>query len=343
MLRVSKKGFLASAAFSLFTFSLLCVGATPAKAQPDDSVVTTEATSKTLMSAQQASGTTQSVYAVFDRLAFLAANPANAGSGFSSGEAGHGVNLWANPYYTHAHDTNLSTGYDSDTVGAFVGGDYKFTDRLTSGVMLGIDGTNINSKVNGGGSDSTGVTFAPYMRFSFNNTYSTDLTVGYTNSKSDNDRLATGTRVTGSSDTDRVFGALGANASFWQERWNFLARVGTVLSRDYRDSFTESNGTYVGRAETSFGQAQIGGTVGYYFASLRPWLSATYAYDYTRKLPDVAVGQVKPSDDRDQIVLGLGATVFNLGPLMGDLSVKQTVFKENYDNTQVGLTLSASF
>ncbi|MDX9690692.1 MAG: autotransporter outer membrane beta-barrel domain-containing protein [Alphaproteobacteria bacterium] len=311
------------------------------EADPNDTTLTS--TSSTLQPTVQATQTILATNAVFDRLASMNIGYPSDISGLSSGDEKMGVNLWAAPYLTFAKDTNSATAYDSDTQGIFFGADYKVAPRLTAGLMLGVDHTEVDSQVNGGGADTVGVTVAPYGRYMLNKTYAVDASMGYTNSSSDNDRIDAGTVVTGNSDVDRFFFSVGFNGNWWQDRWNFSGRVATSNSYDDSDAYTESNGTAVGSKSTSFGQVQVGGTASYYFENVRPWMSMTYAYDYNRKLPTVAATQQRPSDDRDQFVLGYGATLFNVGMVTADLSVKHTLFKEKYDNTNIGLSLSTSF
>lgn len=326
--------------------SLVLFTTTPSFAQQQQVAAndtTLLSTAETTMFSQQAASTMAATNAIMDRLAGMNFAPPSSPSGFSSGETALGINVWGNPFYTYAEDDNASTGYKSDTYGAFLGGDYALNKDYTVGLMFGFDDTETDSKVNGGGSDTFGFTVAPYARIILNKTYSVDATVGYTTSDSDNDRVATGVKIVGSSDTSRWFTGLGINGSYWHDRWNFLARAGTSLSFDDRDGFTESNGTRVAGDSSTFAQAQLGATAGYYFKNVRPWVSATYAYDYARELPKVATTQTSPSDDRDQVILGGGATVFGLGAVTGDVSVKHSLWKEKYDNTTVGLTLSTSF
>lgn len=300
-------------------------------------------TSVTVMGSQQAFHTTLAVNSVFDRLASLDGVADFGRTGIASGEITQNFSVWANPFYSHVLDSNVSTGYNGNTYGAFFGGDYKVTPAITAGLMLGVDNTHINSKVNGGGADTTGVTVAPYLRYKISKNYSADGTFGYTTSDSDNERFALGSRITGTSDTSRLFGSVGINGSFWQDRWNFVPRIGTTIASDHRDASTESDGTSIAKQDTSFGQAQVGLKTSYYLKKVAPWISMTYAYDYDRKLAAVATSQVKPKNDRDQLILGIGATVFGYGSVTGDLSVKQSVLKEKYDNTSVGFTVSAAF
>ncbi len=304
---------------------------------------TVTSTSSTLQPVMQSAQTVLATGVVFDRLASLDVGYPSNLSGVSSGDKSMGINAWAAPYLTFAKDKNTATAYDSETQGIFFGADYKVTDRWTAGLMLGVDHTEVDSKVNGGGADTIGVTVAPYGRYMINKNYAMDASIGYTNSSSDNDRIDAGTLVTGNSDVDRFFFSAGFNGNWWQDRWNFSGRLATSNSFDDSDAYTESNGTAVRSRTTSFGQMQVGGTVSYYFEKVRPWMSATYAYDYNRKLPVVGAGQPRPSDDRDQFVLGYGATLFNMGAVNADFGIKHTLFKSNYDNTNVGLSLSASF
>ncbi len=330
---------------SVLALGLLCVlpmNAYAAHHHDDDDTAVTS-TSSTLQPVMQSTQTVLATNAVFDRLASLDIGLPSGLSGLSSGDKTMGINAWASPYLTFAKDKNASTGYDSRTQGVFFGADYKLTSRWLAGLMIGVDHTDVNSKVNGGGADTIGVTVAPYARYTINQNYTADASIGYTNSSSDNDRIDSGARVTGNSDVDRLFFSAGVNGSWWKDRWNFSGRMATSNSFDDSDAYTESNGTAVKGRSTSFGQMQVGGTVSYYFEQVRPWMSVTYAYDYNRKLPTVAATQTRPSDDRDQFVLGYGATLFNVGVLNADFGVKHTLFKTKYENTNVGLSLSASF
>ncbi len=305
---------------------------------------TSWATARTTMFSRQAADTVRATDAVFDRLAFVNVSPPARKRGASAASRNTGAyNLWLSPFYAYTRDKNASTGYKGDTYGGFLGGDYVFNKSWAAGLMLGIDKTHLDSKVNGGGADAVTFTVAPYLRYAFSKTYSADVAFGFSSVDTDNDRLASGALVTGTSKTDRWFGALGANASYWQERWNFLFRAGTILSRDKRDAFTETDGTLVADEKASFGQAQLGGTLGYYFQHIRPWLSTFYTYDYSRKLPEVGLGQAEPDDGRSAVVLGLGTTVFGYGMFSGDLSVKQAFFKKNYDDVTVNLAINAAF
>lgn len=331
----------------LTVLGFLC--ATPANAQmivhhvSTDNDTTTTPSSTVLQSDFQRSQTLLTTNIIMDRLSMLGLADPYADVGISSGNEPRGISLWMNPYMIDAEDDNTATAYKSRTIGAFLGGDYKINDVFTAGLMLGVDRTDVDSGVNGGGSDTLGLTIAPYGRYMLNKNYSLDASIGYTNSNSENDRLAAGTWISSSSDLDRFFFSAGLNGNFWHNRWNFAGRLGTSNSHDKSDSYTESNGTVIDGRSTSFGQAQLGGTVSYYFTNIRPWMSLTYAYDYDRDLPTVAATQKKPSDDRDQVILGYGATLFNVGKVNANLSVRHALLKENYDNTNVGLTLSTSF
>lgn len=309
---------------------------------PDETTVLP--TSKTLQSVLQSASTVNTVSTIFDRLTYLNTEVPTGMTGMSSGEGYFdGVNVWTTPYVTYAQDTNTATAYESNTTGAFLGADTKIGDNWTAGLMLGFDHTEVDSGVNGGGSDSFGITVAPYGRYKIDPNYSVDASIGYTNSASDNDRIDAGTRITSSNDVDRLFMSVGLNSSHWHDRWNFTGRLATSVSYDDSGAYAESNNNAIGEQSTSFGQVQLGGTVSYYFEHVRPWLSMTYAYDYDRKLPQVGAAQVKPDDDRDQIMLGYGLTLFNLGKVTADFNVKHTLFKAKYDNTNIGLTFSSKF
>ena len=339
-----KTHLLSSSAFKAVAFLILgagCLLSSPAAAQMHGTEESE--TTATVMGSQQSIQTTNAVNAAFDRLSLLSVELPAAGSGVSSGEMLKGVNLWINPYYTHSKDTNASTAYDGNTYGAFFGGDYKMNEALTLGLMLGVDNTDIESKVNGGGSDSIGLTISPYARYALNKTYSADMSFGYTTSESDNERFTAGSRIAGTSDSSRWFGAVGVNGSYWYDRWNFIGRVGTSMAKDTRDAYRESDGTNVAEQTSSFGQFQMGVTAGYYMEKVRPWASLTYAYDYERKLAAVDPAQVKPDNDRDQFILGVGATLFGYDKFVGDLSVKQNISKNNNSNTTLGFTVSAAF
>lgn len=329
---------------ALGTFGLLC--AMPANAQMiviEDNDTTEAPSSTVLQSDFQQSQTLLATGAVVDHLFMMNTGTPPGDTGISTGDEPLGLNVWMTPYLVSAKDKNAATGYSSDTVGVFLGGDTKINDMLTAGLMLGIDSTDVDSKVNGGGTDMLGLTIAPYGRYTIDKNYSVDASIGYTNSNSDNARLASGTRVTSSSDLDRFFFSAGVNGNFWHDRWNFAGRLGTSNSHDKSGSYTESNGTVISGKSTSFGQLQLGGTASYYFENVRPWVSLTYSYDYNRDLPVVAASQPKPSDDRDQVILGYGATVFNFGQVNADLSIKHTLFKDKYNNTNAGITFSTSF
>jgi outer membrane autotransporter protein len=267
------------------------------------------------------------------------------GPGMSASSHAKGIGVWANVSYSNFDDDHPSTVLDGDTVSGFAGIDYQVLEHLILGVGIGYDTTDIDTTFNAGHTDTdaiTGLAYAvvlveqlPWLSFDFN--------AGYAGTDTDSSRRAAGVLITGSNDGSRVFGGANANASFWFDNFNLGGNVGWSGSRSSTDRFTESNGTIVPPSDVSSGQFRLGARASYYWPLAQPYVSVTYEYDNIRNQVDVGPGQLVPSDDADDVVVG-GGIPFNItARLSGGVDGSVVLGRDNLDSYTVSGNVRYSF
>ncbi len=265
------------------------------------------------------------------------------GSGVSAGDGNNGVTGFVSLSYNKAEDDFVTTAYDSDTTSFSLGGDKSINDKLTVGVSGGYSSTDTSTTFNSGGSDTTGWNLAPYLSYAINQNISFDASVGYSTSEADNKRVAAGTTITGTQDSNSKFLSLGANYSHWIENIGLSGNTGYTYSKSSSDAFTESNGTAIASSNSTFRQVHIGGQAMYYMENMMPSISLAWQKEVGKKRMTVGAGQAAPSNDSDEFVLGIGISFFGEGPLTGGINGSKTFSRDNFDSTSISANIAIAF
>ncbi|MCP4007980.1 MAG: autotransporter outer membrane beta-barrel domain-containing protein [Proteobacteria bacterium] len=233
-------------------------------------------------------------------------------SGMSAGDDTTFKNpgIWGSYAYSDFDNDFSRTKYDGDRNMIFFGADFAPRDNMVLGVAVGYEDTSIDTDFNQGDLDADGWTIAPYFGMILNETWSIDANLGYSDIDTDQDR-SNGT-ITSDFDTDRWFISANINGFTSYNKWLFSGRAGLLNAESDDDSFTETGvgGQNVDSNRTTLTQFNIGGEVGYAMGDFEPYVTATYNYDFHATDIKLTAGP-QPSNDDDDILLGVGFRYFN--------------------------------
>jgi hypothetical protein len=278
-----------------------------------------------------------------DEKAFASFAP--SGPGLSAAAEAQGIGLWANVAYSNYDDDLPSTAFDGDTITGFAGADYQVHDQLILGAGIGYENSDVDTAFNLGNSDTDGITGMAYVVILTQLPWlSFDFNAGYTGTDTDSRRITpAGALVTSSNDGHRVFGGGNANASFWFDNFNVGGNFGYVFSRSTTDRFIESNGTIVPTSDVSLAQIRVGARASYYWPLAQPYVSVTYEHDTVRNQVDVGAGQLVPSDDPDDVVVGGGVNFSITDQISGGIDGSVVLGRDNFDSFTVSGNIRYSF
>jgi uncharacterized protein with beta-barrel porin domain len=159
-----------------------------------------------------------------ERAALFAIDADRTGMAAGGGDGRLGV--WVSGGWSQIEDDLTSTAYDGNLYNGLVGADYQFNDRFLGGLALGYESANIDTTFNAGSIESDGFTIAPYAGYVLNRYLTVDVSGGYSFIDYDMDRTTGGTRVTGSTDSNRWFLGGNLNAYYAVNRVTLGGRVG---------------------------------------------------------------------------------------------------------------------
>lgn len=252
------------------------------------------------------------------------------------------LSIWASANYSEAESDFAPTAYKSETVGGSVGVDYILSDYVTLGAFLSYNDTDTNSSFNGGSADTQAITFGPYASFVVDDMFNIDASIAYTTSDIDNTRTVGAVVATGNQDGDSMFVSVGLNAMKWYDNIGVSGRLGWTYSDTDNDAYTDSLGTAFAATDSQLGQISLGGKVSYYGGGYMPYIGATYRYD---AISDnvTTVAPPSPANDKDEVQLEAGISLFGDGPLSGGISGNYTVLREEFDGWGVGGNISYRF
>ncbi len=263
--------------------------------------------------------------------------------GIPAGDSLEGkLSVWGSGAYSDSDDSFTTTRYDSETWSVSLGGDYALRDDLIVGLFGTWSDTDSDSSFNNGGSDSDGWSVGPYATYVLNEYLSVDLSFGYSLQDIDNHRRAGGTTITGSQDSRSWFVSTNVNGTYWIDNWGLGGRIGLIHSDADNDGYTDSAGAAINGTESEFTQMQFSGDVSYYIADvlgegwgLVPRVSLAYNNDVTFQEVKAAGTAVAPDNDRDEFLVGVGASLFGNGPLSFGFDVTKSFEREDFDSYSV--------
>lgn len=268
-------------------------------------------------------------------------------SGMSAGDATEGpLGVWGSITHTQSEDDFSSTAFDAKRNTLMVGVDMSPREDFVIGLAVGYEDSEIETKFNGGEADSDGFTFIAYGTKMIDDTFSIDVMGGISQIDIDQFRTLpnTATRVSSSTDADRLFFSGNLNASREYDNWFVTGRAGVLWASEGQEGFTESNGRVVGTQEFDIGQFRVGADAAYLTGSeWEPYGSLTLEYDYSREDIAVAAGNAQPSMDRSGATLGLGMRYYGKDGVTGNLEYSTVLGRDNYSEGSLNMTLRAEF
>jgi hypothetical protein len=266
-------------------------------------------------------------------------------SGLAAGDGFSNVSVWGSFTRTRAGDDLISTAYDVSSDNALIGVDFAPLQNMIVGIALSVEQNDVVTRFNQGAQGIDGYTFAPYMGYLISDSVSVDASFGYGRFDIDQTRTdtATSTAVFGNTDSDRWFIAANLNSFTNYNNWLLSGRIGVVYAEEDQDGYAEtgSAGAIINTAVASqtvhFGQIQVGGEAAYSFGNLEPFVSAFYENDFKREDVVVNTGQLTPSNDNDDIRLGMGVRYFSSGSFSGTLQWDTILDRTNFDSHSLNL------
>ncbi len=233
--------------------------------------------------------------------------------------------------------TRFETGHDSDLVGATIGVDYFFTDKLVAGIALGYSDTDVVSYNNSGRTDLDAISTLAYANYAVTDDFSVDGYVGWTGIDYDITRnisynLTCGcdtitSTARGQTNADKINAGIGASY-----RWNYDAlSITPHLKLDYTgifiDGYTETGGAglALNYQEQEIQSLKTTAGIDFSYAISIPWgvivpnASAAYVHEFSDNSRtihtsfvqdtssyDIAFDTDKP--DRDYMVMSAGVS-----------------------------------
>jgi len=231
---------------------------------------------------------------------------------------------------------------DSDIWTVSLGMDRPVSETVTLGVSITATTEDATTAFGTGSRDAGSVFIAPYANFKLNDWLSADISFGYGFTDTDQRRTVGGAPVTGSYDSDTLFGAANLTASKWNGAWLMSGVVGLSASSTDRETFVESDGTVNPSDTSDLVQGRIGGTIGYWAKPMLPYVSAEYAYDFNHDSSTVAGAP----NDRDEFCVTLGSDIYATGDnenLSGGFSITHAFGRDSKEDTSANFSLRIAF
>ncbi|MEJ2094020.1 MAG: autotransporter outer membrane beta-barrel domain-containing protein, partial [Gammaproteobacteria bacterium] len=265
-------------------------------------------------------------------------------SGLNAGDKTFKVGAWASYSYTDFENEFTLTAFEGKRHGGLIGIDIIPWENSVWGIAGGYEKNDIETGFNRGEQDTDGYSVVSYFGALLTNTWSVDLSAGYTWLKTDQFRTdpLTNNRVSSSPDADRWFGAFNLNGLWIIDNWILGANAGALYARNTEDSFIESDGTLISSRVTRLSQVNAGGNVAYSFGNFEPFVRGSYEYDVNAT--DIGVvGPVQPSFDDDNFLVGAGIRYFNNRGLSGSIEYYTRLDREDYKEENLVIMLRGEF
>ncbi|MBI1209080.1 MAG: autotransporter outer membrane beta-barrel domain-containing protein [Azospirillum sp.] len=271
--------------------------------------------------------------------------------GLAAGDEPPRFGVWGTASYTNLHNTLSTTDTRGPLYTLIGGGDYKLTDAILVGTAVSFEMVDVETRFNDGSYFSRGVSVSPYAAYTvpqawlgLDGVLAIDAMASYGRLSNETERDRSASRpIKAAFDGSRLLAAGNLNYLQAVEAWTLSGRIGYLWARQDTDAFAESNGTAVEADTSVLAQTRVGGKAARQFGDFEPYVGASYIYDLVARPASVAVDQVAPSDDRDEIEGVLG---FNWTPspdLIGSFEISHGFFRTDNQNTTLTLNLRGEF
>lgn len=246
-----------------------------------------------------------------------------------------------NPFRVASYDTTI----DSFLIGA----DRLFNNNLVIGVALSYEDGDTDVDYNGGATEADGYTITPYLAYLFNDTFSVDVSAGYSSLDYDTDRIdnTNGNTILGSFDSDRWFVAANLNAAKTIEKWYISGRVGLLYTEEEQDAYTERGGPTartISDRDIDLSQFLIGVDVAYNAGPFEPYANLTYLNDMSSDDGSDAgglPGGVETSNnDDDEFQTGIGIRFFK-NEFSGSIEWNKVLSRDDFHSDILMFTIRA--
>jgi len=258
----------------------------------------------------------------------------SAGDGFNPVLIG----VWGSFSYTEFDNDFSRTKYDGSRYMFMGGADFSPSEDTVVGIALGYEDTSLDTDFNGGEADADGFTIAPYLGMTIDDTWSMDLSAGYSNIDTDQYRVFGGTRITSDVDTERYFISGNINGFTQRGDWLLSGRAGGLHAISIDDDFTESDGTAIARRKIKLTQLILGGEAAYSMGDYEPFVGATYAYDLHATDLTLTPGK-QPHKDRYDVLLTGGLRFYNKSGMSGSVEASKRIGRTDYDEVSIGISV----
>lgn len=223
------------------------------------------------------------------------------------------------------------------TVHNLVGGaDYRWDDKLTVGLSLGLDRTDIATGFNRGSLKGDGWSLAPYASYQIDQTWSVDGMLGFGENRLRSVDVTAG-NVVGDSKSDRRFGAVNLSWTRWYGATQVIAKGSYIDSEDATGQFRQSNNVTVAAVTNHLSQLRASVQVGFWQpGGWMPWLGWQYVMDVTAPTQTNPTGATPPpGNERTGFVFSAGADIYSKGPVSGGFMVSTDFLREDRRQTTV--------
>ncbi len=216
-------------------------------------------------------------------------------AGRSAGGADKKFGAWMQGSYTSVENSQAGSQMDGSVYNLVGALDYKISDRVVIGLGLGYEMLDVDTTFNTGKLESTGFGLLPYIGYQLTNAWSASLSGGYTWLSYD---ITRNTNVTGSYDAERWFinGQLDGNYAFGRVR--VRPTIGVMYLEEKSDAFRDSSGAQSLENTIKVGRISAGGSVGYAFDKVMPYVKLVGEYDFEKNAP-INLGNGSFSHDED--------------------------------------------
>lgn len=252
------------------------------------------------------------------------------------------VGAWLSGGYTSIDANDRGGEFDGRVYNINGGLDYKFTERLLAGVTVGYENLDIDTTFNRGTFEGDGVSAGPYFGYRLSDNWAVSGLVTYTWLSYD---VRNGnTAVTGSFDAERLSANLGLNGGYKVNNWVIGPQAGVLFMQEDQDRYNDSAGTRVNGDVIPLVRWSAGGTLGYNFGNVTPYVKALGEYDSTHSAAVDLGNGTKSSNDRFGAVAGGGVNVAMGRAASANIeATHNTLGRENLDVWTVKGRVSVNF
>jgi outer membrane autotransporter protein len=263
-------------------------------------------------------------------------------SGLDPADRGEVLSPWISAAVSWLENDKIGGAFDGELITPLVGIDRLFTPAgFLYGVSFGHERLDLDTPFGNGTYEAHGFTIAPYLGFRWRDSVLFAAGVGYSRLNYDQGREATGGRVMGSFDADRVvgFGSItGLVPQAWlpNEAFALNGTLGFTFAWEQQDAFRESDGTAVDENTSRLGQIRVGARASYFAQpagiDTEAFLTGTFYYDVIEADRTILIGGAAPSDDRSDFVLTIGLNANFTETLSGNIEFSNTFAREDFSN-----------